>query len=233
MSALPIIVIRPEPGNAATLALAHTKGLDARGYPLFTAEPVAWDCPDSALFDGLLIGSANVFRLGGAELERLTGLPVHVVGHATAEAAKQAGFTVATTGEGGLQFVLDQLPGKRLLRLAGEEHLALTAPADTQIETRIVYRVRPLPLPDDLINLLANGAVVLLHSGEAARHFAALCDAAGLDRKAISLACLGERIAEAVGTGWQAAKIPPKRTDLALLALAEQMCQNVAPGGTG
>lgn len=233
MSALPIIVIRPEPGNAATLALAHTKGLDAHAYPLFAAEPVAWDCPDPALFDGLLIGSANVFRLGGPQLQRLTSLPVHVVGHATAEAAERTGFTVATTGEGGLQFVLDQLPGKRLLRLAGEEHLALTAPADTQIETRIVYRVQPRALPNALTSLLKGGAVVLLHSGEAARHFAALCDAAGLDRKAISLACLGERIADAAGEGWKATEIPPKRTDLALLALAEQMCQNVAPGGTG
>lgn len=233
MSGLPIIVIRPQPGNAATLALAHTDRLDVRGYPLFAVKPVSWDCPDPARFDGLLIGSANVFRLGGAQLERLTGLPVHVVGLTTAEAAQRAGFTVATTGEGGLQSVLDQLPGKRLLRLAGEEHLALATPAGAQIETRIVYKVQPLPLPDELAGLLKTGAVVLLHSGEAARHFSALCDAAGLDRKVLSLACLGERITQAAGKGWKATKIPPKRTDLALLALAKQMCQNEPPGGTG
>lgn len=233
MRQLPLIAIRPEPGLAATLAAARAEGLKATGYPLFAVEPLAWECPDPVEFDGLIVGSANAFRLGGPALERLQCLPVHVVGTATARAAERAGFTVVTTGQGGLQAVLDGLPRQRLLRLAGAEHIALTPPAGTVIATRVVYAVRALPLPPELVALLKTGAVVLLHSGEAARHFATECERAGLDRSRIVLACLAPRIADMAGKGWNRIEIAEERNDRALLALARQMCQNADIGGIG
>lgn len=233
MTPLPVIVVRPEPGNAATLAAARELGLAAQGFPLFDIAPVAWNCPDPAGFDGLLAGSANVFRHGGPGLSTLSSLPVHVVGQTTAEAASEAGFALGSVGEGGLQVVLDRLPGQRLLRLAGEDHIPLTSPAGTSITTRVVYAARALALPAALAKVLEEPALVLLHSGEAARQFAAECDRSGIDRSMIALACLAPRIAGMAGTGWNCAAIAPERSDGALLALAVQMCQNVRFGGVG
>ena len=221
-----IIVVRPEPGNAATVAAAQALGLEVVGQPIFAVQPVDWTCPDPQDFDALIVGSANIFRQGGANLARLRALPVHVVGAATAQEAERAGFRVATTGAGGLQAVLNTLSHQRLLRLAGAEHIPLTPPQGTTITTRVVYAGKPLPLPPELMDLLNKGAVVLLHSGEAAKHFAAQCDAAMIQRERISLACLAPRIAESAGNGWKYIEIAKETTDSALLALAAQMCQN-------
>lgn len=233
MSALPLLVVRPEPGNAATVEAARALGLDARAAPLFEIAPLAWGVPDGADFDGILAGSANVFRHGGAELNALRGLPVHVVGAITAEAAIAEGFTVATIGEGGLQAVLDTLPGQRLLRLAGAERIVLDPPQGTHIETREVYAARPLALDDRAADLLRTGAVAALHSGEAARRFAAECERLALPRRRIALACLAPRIAELAGEGWAACSVAAERRDSALLALAAAMCENGSFGGLG
>ena len=89
-----------------------------------------WDAPSPTDFDGILVGSANVFRHGGKKLDKLTKLPVHAVGEATADAARAAGFLVGRTGRGGLQNLLDELDGRELhlLRLAGEDRVTLRLP---------------------------------------------------------------------------------------------------------
>lgn len=224
-----LIVIRPEPGCAATLAAARTAGLEAQGFPLFAIEQKPWAVPDAAGFDGLLVGSANVFRKGGAGLEGLRHLPVHCVGETTAEAARAAGFTVAGCGRGGLQAVLDKIPaGTRLLRLAGEERVDLLPPEGVTMTERVVYASKPQAMPEALAQALQNGPVVLLHSAEAARHFAAECDRLGLPRETMALAALGPRIAAAAGRGWQACQSAESPNDTALLALAARMCQERA-----
>lgn len=225
MTALPVIVIRPEPGLAATLAAAHSAGLDAHGFPLFEAEPAAWQAPAPSSYAGLLAGSGMVFRHGGAGLDGLAALPVHAVGEATAIAARTAGFSVAETGSGGLQVLVSTLASGRYLRLAGEAHVALDPPAGVQIDTLVTYRVASRPFPPALVSLLGAPAVVLLHSGEAARHFAAQCEAHVIARRHLSLACLAPRIAEAAGSGWARVEYAADPSDSALLELAVQMCQ--------
>ena len=96
----PIAVLRPEPGNGATVAAIEAAGGMAIRLPLFAAAPVAWHAPDPAAFDALLLTSANALRHGGPELAALRSLPVHAVGGATAAAARQAGFAVAHAGTG-------------------------------------------------------------------------------------------------------------------------------------
>jgi len=224
---MPLAVIRPEPGCAASVAAARVLGLEAHGFPLFEVVARHWEAADPSEFDGLLVGSANAFRLGGAGLAALRSLPVHAVGKTTADAAREAGFAVATVGDGGLQAVLDGLRGPaHLLRLAGEERIALVPPAGIAITERVVYASEARAMPLALAALLAEGAVVLLHSGEAARHFAAECERLGLRRGRICLAALAPRIAEAAGPGWAALAIAERAQDAALLALASDMCQN-------
>lgn len=220
----PLLIVRPEPGCVETVAAARALGLEAHGAPLFAIGPVDWTLPEGA-FDALLAGSANAFRHGGAGLAKLRALPVHAVGKATAEAARQAGFAVSTIGEGGLQNVLDQLdPPLRLLRLAGAERVALTPPAGIALTECVVYAAVPL----SLTNRPDGPTVVALHSAAAAQHFAAECDRLSLDRHLLSLACIGPRVAAAAGESWAEVRAASVPTDAALLALAAEMCQTVA-----
>lgn len=228
MSGRPLLVIRPEPGNAATVAAAKALGLRAIRAPLFSIEPVAWT-PDGGPYDALLLGSANAVRHAGKGLANFAHLPVYAVGDATAEAARAAGLTVAAQGSGGLQDLMPRLAAdrrRRVLRLAGEEHVPVAPPPGVSIDTVALYAARPLPLSDEALRVLRQNPVVLLHSAAAARHLAKLCDRDGIARSDIALACLGPRIAEAAGEGWRELGVAPRPDDAALLALAARMCQS-------
>lgn len=222
---LRLLALRPEPGLSATLDKARAMGLAITGLPLSEIRAVAWECPDPAGIDGLLIGSANAFLHGGANLARLRSKPVYAVGEATAAAARAAGFPVAMVGSGGLQGVLDAIPGPcHLLRIAGEEHVPLTPPEGVTFAEVIAYRSVSLPL-DDAAPLLASGdALVLLHSAATARHFASECDRLSLARAAIAVAALGPRIAAAAGAGWCAVHTAPRPDEAALLEMARELC---------
>lgn len=237
---IPVIVIRPQPGCDTTVEAARAVGLDARGFPLFEVRPVTWDAPPRHEFDALLIGSANAIRHGGPAIGRYTGKPAYAVGQATADAAREAGLAVVSVGKGGLQRVLDQVRPEhpRLLRLAGRERVPLQPPLGVTVSERVVYASEPLPMPPDLAELLAGPALILLHSGEAASHFARLCDEAGVTRERLLLATLGPRIASAAGEGWGAVRVAYPPSDPALLAIAREMCQEAGamttdqPGAT-
>ena len=223
----PLFLFRPEPGWSVSAQIARDMGMDVRGAPLFTIEPVAWEAPSPEGFDGLLVGSANAFRHGGKQLEAFTRLPVHAVGEATADAARGAGFLVGQTGRGGLQGLLDALDGRalRLLRLAGEDRVTLRAPDSVTLETRVLYRSEPQGLSIDDAAALRSGGVVALHSGAAAQRFAGEADREGLDRSRIALALIGPRVEPFAGTGWQSIHIADAPTDAELLALARSLCQ--------
>src|SRR4051794_25280604 len=101
-----LVVLRPEPGASATAERARMLGLEPVMVPLFEVEPVAWQAPDAARFDALLLTSANAVRMGGEELSKLRRLPVHAVGEATARSALDAGFDVASLGDAGVDRLL-------------------------------------------------------------------------------------------------------------------------------
>lgn len=229
----PLVVLRPEPGNRTTTRAARELGLEVHPFPLFAMGSVPWAVPDASEYDAMLAGSANVFRLAGSGLDALRALPVHAVGATTTDVARQAGFAVGRTGEGGMEPLVAGLAPGRYLRLAGEKHVPLIPPPDVVVDTQVVYAAQPLPMPDALVAVLAGEEgrrpVVMLHSGEAAAHFAAQCDAHAITRGRIALACLAPRIATQAGRGWQTIEIGSARTDEALLALAAQMCQTVCP----
>lgn len=223
----PLLVVRPEPGNATSVTAARALGLNVLGAPLFAVEAVGWTVPDPQGCAGILAGSANLFRLGGPGLAALTALPVLAVGGETARATRDAGFAVAAVGEGGLAEVARHLAPGRYLRLSGADPVPLAVPPGVVVDTITVYAARTLPLSAAAQALLAQPCVVALHSGEAARHFATECDRLGLARGRIALACLAPRIAAMAGAGWQAVEISAMRRDQPLLALARQMCQNL------
>jgi len=167
-------------------------------------------------------------RYGGQRVDNLVDKPVYAVGEATAEAARQHGFAVARSADQGLQQLVDSLAGEhlRLLRLAGRERVPLSPPAGITVETAIAYESMALPMPGPLAEVLRKGALVLLHSAAAARHFVAECDRLAIHRGDILLAALSSRIAVAVGGGWARLGSAAEPNEAALLALAREMCHN-------
>ena len=226
-----LAVLRPEPGWSATAAAARARGLTVVGHPLFAAQPLECAVPTGA-YDALLIGSRNAAVLGAPVLAAFADLPVHAVGAASAAAARRAGLTVAVSGTGGLQDLLDRVHDRardrpcRYLRLAGEAHVALLPRPGQTIETAIVYRMVPRPLAADFAAALtARPPLVALHSAAAASHFAAEVDRLGIARGSLFLIALGPRIAKAAGTGWAALHIADMPSDAALLAKSEALCE--------
>ena len=213
----PLLVLRPEPGNRATVERARAMGLEPVSFPLFAVEAVAWIAPDAENFDFILFTSANALRHGGPQLAGLQPLEALAVGPATAEAARAAGFRVTMTGERGVEVLLDALPvDRRLLHLAGaEHHHASTRHA---LETVVVYRAVTLAAP----RLPPGALVALVHSPRAGARFAELAP----DRAKVSIAAISAAAAAACGPGWSAVEVAEQPSDGALLALAVRLCQD-------
>jgi uroporphyrinogen-III synthase len=216
-----LLVLRPEPGASATANRARELGLHAVSMPLFEIEPIKWESPGAARFDGLLITSANAVRYAGSQLRDLRGLCSYAVGEATAEALRNAGFDVAATGDDGVDRLLGSLePSLKLLHLRGE-HRREPADARQQITTVAVYSAKDIESPD--LNGTA-GDAALIHSPRAGRRFAELVH----DRGSIAVAAISAAAAHAVGSGWESVEAAPEPTDDALLALAARLC-NIPP----
>ena len=217
-----LLVLRPEPGASATLERARQCGLEASAIPLFEVEPISWNRPHAGGFDGLLLTSANGVRCAGDALTELRGLKAYAVGQATADAAREAGFDIAATGDAGVERLLGSIdPEVKLLHLCGEDRRDPEG-ARQQITAIPVYKARAVKKP----NLdEAAGNVALVHSPRAARRFAELVS----DRGSIAIAAISEAAAGAAGTGWQVVEAAQEPTDDALLALAARLCNNSPP----
>lgn len=209
-----LVVLRPEPGASATIERARERGLEAIGVPLFEVEPLAWEVPDRDQFDGLLLTSANAARHSGTDLRML---PVYAVGEATADAARELGYTIARVGDGGVDQLLGSIdPDLALLHLCGADRRE-PRNARQRIMSIAVYRAVPVGRPD---LATARDAVVMVHSPRAGRRLAELMG----DRGSTIIAAISPAAAEAAGIGWAVVECAEKPNDDALLALAARLC---------
>lgn len=203
--------------------------------PLFEVRPLAWQPPNPAAFDALLLTSANAARHGGSGLVRLRSLRCYCVGETTAEAARAAGFADIRIGPGDGKALIEVMVAegmKHVLHLSGRDHVGLEHPL-LGITRIPVYASEALDhLPANAVRAL-EGALALLHSPRAARTFAALIDAAGLDRGRIRIAAISEAAEAAAGGGWAASAAAAAPRDEALLELAAKLCKKSAVSGTG
>lgn len=223
-----IVVLRPEPGASETIERAKARGLDAVAIPLFKIEPLAWTSPEAGGFDALLLTSANAVRFGGEQLTELRGLPVHAVGDATADAARGAGFDIASTGDAGVDRLLGSLEADlKLLHPCGEERKPPES-ARQSITPVPVYRPKAVEPAPDLAQ--ARDAIVLIHSPRAAERFAELTREQQVEQQAVGLAVISRAAAEAAGSGWKSVDIADRPSDDALLALAERLCDKRRQG---
>jgi uroporphyrinogen-III synthase len=219
----PLAVLRPEPGASATVERARMLGLDAFALPLFAIEPLDWTVTDVTRFDALLLTSANAVRSAGERLRGLQSLPVHAVGPATAEAARNAGLNVADVGMGGIDELLSALPSDlRLLHLCGEDRRQPVL-SGSQITPIPAYRSVAVPGPPGLERL--TGAVVLVHSPRAGRRLAELAPS----RQSTLIAAISTAAAEGCGAGWGRIAVAEHPRDDALLSLGARLCEQSQP----
>jgi len=210
-----ILVTRPEAdaaGFATQLeALGHTVSLD----PLLQISPLAVpaDCLSGAV--GLIATSRNGLRAlaQSPALDAATRLPLIAVGSATADLAREIGFTDITAGEGTavsivplIEEMARKLPGP-LVHIRGEvvayDLAGALVPRGIDLRGVIVYRASPADtLQPSTRDLLASGKIdaVILMSPRTGATFARLAKAQGLAdpaRKAV-LICLSQAVANAV-----------------------------------
>ena len=221
----PLLVLRPEPGAAATFARALAAGWQPIAAPLFIVAAVAWDAPEATAHDALMLTSAQAVRHAGAGLAAYRALPVYAVGETTAVAAMDAGFADVRTGSADAPLLVAMMVRDgvtRPLHLAGREHRVLDA-APIAITRRIVYAADPVAeLPAAARAALARNAVALIHSPRAGALFADLLARAGIDPATVRVAA----ISEAAGAGaWAAIAIAEAPSDSALLAAAAGLCE--------
>lgn len=212
------MIIRPEPGASATARRVIAAGHVPLVMPLFEIRSVAWDVPDPASYDGLLLTSSNAVRQAGPALANLVNLPVYAVGEVTAKAAAVAGFRIELAGDAGVVKLLNQIQHKKLLWLTGEDHLRFFTPPTIQADMRIVYKSAAMAPPQDFAAIQAEADYILLHSPRAATYLASLLDDQAIDRKNISLAALSPAIAKVAGDGWARIKISAAADDATLLS---------------
>lgn len=220
----PLLVLRPEPGAAATVARAAETGFEAIAAPLFTVLPLSWDAPAAQAYDALMLTSANAVRHAGPALSRYLSLPVYAVGEATATAARAAGFGDIRTGAGdaaALAALMVRDGIRRPLHLAGREHREVAT--TLSIDRRIVYATEPVTmLPSPALAALQRGAVALIHSPRAGRLFARLLAEAGLEGANVPVAAIS---AAAAAGPWHKLAIAAAPDDGALLAAAARLCE--------
>lgn len=216
-----VLILRPEPGASATLERARAHGLEAVAVPLFEIEPLPWEAPDPASFDGLLLTSANAVRHAGNQLQQLRGLEVYAVGRATADAGREAGFGIAAVGDSGVKRLLSSIENDlRLLHLCGEDRKQ-TPGARQEIAAIPVYRAKPC----NAAGIPTSGpAIALVHSPRAAERFAELAT----DRNETKIVAISEAAAKAAGAGWAGVAVAVMPDDEAMLALAAQLCNKPA-----
>jgi len=181
----PVLVTRTAPGAHKTLAWLEQEGFEP--IAAITAEirpqPVKW--PDDVA--ALALTSPNGAARAGA-LAADKSVAVFAVGDATADAARQAGFSDVVSASGAGEALADLIVESGLtgpiLHVRGADQAfdlaaALTGRGVTA-SALIAYAAETVDhLPDAALAALRPGAVVLIHSAKGASRFFELVGQAG------------------------------------------------------
>ncbi len=221
----PLLIIRPEPGNANTAARAKAFELDTRAIPLFEISPIAWDAPDPKRYVGVLLTSASALRSAGPQLAQYTHLPAFAVGGVTAQVAREAGFVSVVEGDSDVTRLVGKIATlglHRLLHFCGTDVRAFD-PYGVLIDRCVVYSADAIEPPASFAAAIAEGPVVLVHSPRAAARLAELVETEA--RKRVALVAISANAAEAAGRGWEEVAIAAEPRDEALLEAAAHLCR--------
>jgi uroporphyrinogen-III synthase len=214
-----ILVTRPQPDNAATVAALRAKGFEVLPAPMLRFEPVAFQDDSDAGYGAVIVTSANALRAVADQpaLSRLKELPLFAVGERTAEAARETGFRNVVSADGDGSALRDLMVASvraktvkkttTLLYLAGAD-LARDLAGELgergfNVVTQTTYRMAPIVnLPRDVCDAFAENRVeaVLHYSRRSARAFLDAARAGGVEISALAIpqCCLSEAIASIV-----------------------------------
>lgn len=241
-----LLLTRTEPDATRSAAQLRALGHDVTVAPLLRVEHLPARTIDLDGVQALVATSPNTLRAlqNHPDAQRLTALPIVVVGPGTASAARDMGFTTLIEGPAAARD-LPRLIAARLaphagalLHFAGETLAFDLARALAEIgfayRPHIVYRTAPVDRwPAGVSDLLARGALdgVILMSPAAAEAYATLLAAAGLREVSQRLVhlCLSQAVAERL------AVLPAVRTAVAskpnwqeMLALIARVASELA-----
>ena len=214
-----VLVTRPLPDGATTVADLRARGYEAIAAPMLRFEPFGFRDDEDVVYGAVIATSANALRAVEAGLagSSLLKLPLFAVGERTAAAARAAGFAEVVAGEGDAAALRDLVienakakklkKAKPLLYLAGEE-LARDLAGELankgfEVVTQITYRMVPAKsLPGEVVDGFAAGRIeaVLHYSRRSARAFVDAARAGGVEISALSLpqCCISPAVAEIV-----------------------------------
>jgi len=206
-----VLVTRPVPDNKATADALRARGYDAALSPVLLFEPVPFHDKADVRYDGVLVTSANALRAVAdhPSLVAWRKLRLFAVGEATADVARQIGFTniLVADGDGASlrDLVIAKLKkGGALCYLAGEVlSRDLAGELDARgytVVTHTVYRMVPVSqLTADVIAAFnADRIEAVLHfSRRSARAFfdAARGSAVEISALALPHCCISEAVA--------------------------------------
>jgi len=171
VTAVRILVTRPEPDGERTAQKLHARGCDVLLGPILRIRHLEEADLGAGPWDAVAMTSANAAHAIERHSRRLevTRLPVMTVGRRTAEAARAVGFTDIASAKGNEQALAHLIGGNvgrgnKILYLAGEDRAGdlatAVAPHGVRVETIVVYRAVPADrLPEPATAALRAGEV--------------------------------------------------------------------------
>ena len=203
-------------------------GLEPLVAPLLTVEPIVAEIDMSGV-GALAFTSANGVRAFAERrdcLEACRDFVVFVVGAATAEAARAAGFPEVRSADGDVEalaaIIARERPGGLVLCPGAEQRagdlVGELSRAGVEVRAVAVYRTVPTPGPKH--RELEEVAAILIHSPRAASVLATLgLDLSGMTVVGLSSACL-KPLARTPVRRWVVAERPTEDALLEALSLA-------------
>lgn len=222
---IPLVLLRPQPGNDASATRAREMGLTVIQVPLFDVLPADGGPLPTGPYDALLLTSINGVRFGATIMAAFVGVPIYAVGEATAYAARLAGHENVITGGGDAQSTAAMMAAdgrSSVLHVAGED----VRPFDSlsmSIQRHTVYRTVERDIAAVRAALSGLGrAVVAVHSPRAGIQLTLLIPATR--RMRIHIVAISEAAARVCGKGWASLSISERPDDTALLHCVETLC---------
>lgn len=198
VSKYPIIVTRAEPGASETLRRLDQLGHTALRAPALTLhERTDIALPETSAISGLVFTSANGVRAYAAQRDD-RHIAAWCVGPATAEAARQDGFSTVHESSGNAVDLARFIASRSAPTDVPLLHVANAAAAgnlkrDLQslgfsVQFAPLYEMRPAKqLPTEVLELIAHrkSAIILIHSAKGAEAFASMIEGRGLQIAAL------------------------------------------------
>lgn len=193
-----IIVTRAEPGASETIQRLHQVGYTAVVAPALTLHPRAdIALPPTRAISGLVFTSANGVRAYAAQRDD-RNIACWCVGPATADAARQEGFSTVHESAGNAIDLAGFIASRSAPTDTPLLHIANAAAAGNlkreleslgfAVEFAPLYEMRPTPqLPIVVADLVEQSrpAIVLVHSAKGASAFASMIEDHGLEIAAL------------------------------------------------